>query len=61
MSQLLYALGSPHLHQLLRRQRGWTVEQRVLTDTSLVVIIGCLAGHQVDLSCARQLTEEQGQ
>jgi hypothetical protein len=26
-ADILYALGSPHLHQLLRRQRGWTVEQ----------------------------------
>jgi len=26
-ADILYALGSPHLHQLLRRHRGWTAEQ----------------------------------
>jgi hypothetical protein len=26
-ADILYALGSPHLHQLLRRRRSWTVEQ----------------------------------
>ena len=26
-ADILNALGSPHLHQLLRRHRGWTVEQ----------------------------------
>ena len=26
-ADIRYALGSPHLHQLLRRHRGWTVEQ----------------------------------
>jgi AcrR family transcriptional regulator len=26
-ADILYALGSPHMHQLLRRHRGWTVQQ----------------------------------
>ena len=26
-ADVLYALGSPHMHQLLRRHRGWTVER----------------------------------
>jgi hypothetical protein len=25
-ADILYALGSPHMHQLLRRHRGWSVE-----------------------------------
>jgi hypothetical protein len=26
-ADILYALGSPHMHQLLRRHRGWSVER----------------------------------
>jgi len=26
-ADILYALGSPHMHQLLRRHRGWSVKQ----------------------------------
>ncbi|MFC1439848.1 helix-turn-helix domain-containing protein [Streptacidiphilus sp. N1-10] len=36
-ADILYALGSPHMHQLLRRHRGWTVDHyRTWLQTALV-------------------------
>lgn len=35
-ADILYALGSPHMHQLLRRHRGWTVERyRTWLETAI--------------------------
>jgi AcrR family transcriptional regulator len=41
-ADVLYALASPHLHQLLRRHRGWSVERYTawLEDAAIRELIG---------------------